>query len=61
MESNIILFFGLLKECIDQGLVSEEMLRQEMANNHVRHDAMEVLEKTKPLAPTPNPPMELPA
>ena len=55
------LFFGLLKECIDQGLVSEEMLRQEMANNHVRHDAMEVLEKTKPLAPTPNPPMELPA
>ena len=55
------LFFGLLKECLDQGLVTEEMLRQEMANNHVRHDAMEVLEKTKPLAPTPNPPMELPA
>jgi hypothetical protein len=55
------LFFGLLKECLEQGLVTEDMLREEMANNHVRHDAMEVLKNTKPLAPTPNPPMELPA
>jgi hypothetical protein len=26
------------------------MLRQEMARNHVRHDAFEVMERTPPLA-----------
>ena len=55
------LFFGLLKECLDQGLVSEDMLKEEMANNQVRHDAMEVIRNTKPLAQMPSPPMELPA
>ena len=45
------LFFGLLKECIDQGTVSEEMIREQMSMNHVRHDAFEVLDKTPPLAP----------
>lgn len=54
-------FFGLLKECLEQGLVTEEMLKEEMASNHVRHDAMAVLERTDPLAPAPEPPMELPA
>jgi hypothetical protein len=39
-------FFGLLRECLDQGLISEEMLREEMRRNHVRHDAFEVLERT---------------
>ena len=43
-------FFGLLRECVDQGVVSEAMLRQEMARNHVRHDAFEVLDRTPPLA-----------
>ena len=43
-------FFGLLRECLDQGIVSEEMLREEMARNHVRHDALEVIERTPPLA-----------
>ena len=55
------LFFGLLKECLDEGLVTEDMLKKEMASNHVRHDAMEVLRNTKPLARLPSPPMELPA
>jgi hypothetical protein len=54
-------FFGLLKECLDKGVVSEEMLRQEMSKNHVRHDALEVIDRTPPLAPAPNLPMELPA
>ena len=45
------LFFCLLKECIDQGTVSEEMIREQMNPNHVRHDAFEVLDKTPPLAP----------
>lgn len=54
-------FFGLLKECVEQGIVSEAMLREEMRRNHLRHDAFQVLEKTEPLAPPPNPPMHLPA
>jgi hypothetical protein len=44
------LFFGLLRECLDRGTVSEEMIRAEMHRNHVRHDALEVLERTPPLA-----------
>ncbi|SLN76237.1 hypothetical protein [Oceanibacterium hippocampi] len=43
-------FFGLLRECIDQGIVTEAMLREEMRQNHVRHDAFEVLDRTPRLA-----------
>ena len=43
-------FFGLLRECLDQGIVSEDMLRAEMRRNHVRHDAFDVIERTPPLA-----------
>lgn len=43
-------FFGLLRECFDKGLVSAEMLRAEMRENHVRHDALAVIERTPPLA-----------
>ena len=53
-------FFGLLKECMDQGIVTEDMIRHEMAQNHVRHDALEVLDRVEPLAPYPAPPMPLP-
>jgi len=45
------LFFGLLKECIEQGKVTEAMVREQMSCNHVRHDAFEVLDHTPPLAP----------
>jgi len=38
-------FFGLLRECLEKGIVSEEFLRQEMAANHVRHDAFQVMER----------------
>jgi hypothetical protein len=54
------LFFGLLRECLEQGKVSEDLLREEMAKNHVRHDAFEVLERTEPLAPSPGPMLPLP-
>jgi hypothetical protein len=54
-------FFGLLRECLENGIITEKMLRDEMAKNHVRHDALEVLERTPPLAPPPDLPMELPA
>ena len=37
------LFFGLLRECLEQGVVSEDRLRSAMAANHIRHDALERL------------------
>lgn len=43
------LFFGLVQECLDAGTVTETMLRDQMVRNHVRHDALEVLERTPPL------------
>ncbi len=43
-------FFGLLRECLEQGIVTEDMLRDEMRRNHVRHDAFEVLDSTPRLA-----------
>jgi hypothetical protein len=43
-------FFGLLRECLEKGIVTEAMLREEMRENHVRHDAFEVIERTPPLA-----------
>jgi hypothetical protein len=43
-------FFGLLKECLDQDVVSVELLQEEMRNNHIRHDALEILDRTPPLA-----------
>ncbi len=46
-------FFGLLKECLECGHVSEALVREEMAKNHVRQDAFEVLERTLPLAQQP--------
>ncbi len=47
------LFFGLLRECLDNGVVTEAMLREEMQQNHVRHDALELLERTPPLGASP--------
>jgi len=39
-------FFGLLKECLEKGIVTEDMIRAQMAQNHVRHDALEVMDRT---------------
>ena len=46
-------FFGLLKECLEQGRISEQFLRREMAQNHVRHDVFEVLDRVPELPPAP--------
>jgi hypothetical protein len=43
-------FFGLLKECLETGHVSEELVREEISKNHVRHDAFEVLDRTPSLS-----------
>jgi hypothetical protein len=37
------LFFDLLRECVERGIVTEDLLREEMRRNHVRHDAIELL------------------
>lgn len=47
------LFFGLLKECLTNGTVTESFLRDEMKQNYVRHDAFEVLARTPDLPPAP--------
>ena len=36
-------FFALVKECLANGMLTEAQLRKEMADNHVRHDAFEVI------------------
>lgn len=50
-------FFALLKECLEEGRISEGFLREEMARNHLRHDALEVLERTPSLPPAPAHPL----
>lgn len=42
-------FFGLLRECLAEGVVTEAQLQDEMRLNHIRHDALDVLERTPPL------------
>jgi hypothetical protein len=37
-------FFGMLRGCLEAGEISEAFIREEMARNHVRHDAFEVLD-----------------
>ncbi len=36
-------FFGLLRECVDKGMVREQQIRDAMARNYVRHDALELI------------------
>jgi hypothetical protein len=42
------LFFGLLRECVDKGIITEALLRDEMRLNHLRHDALDLLRRTPP-------------
>ncbi len=38
-------FFQLVSECLDTGVITETDVRNEMAHNHVRHDAMDLVRK----------------
>ncbi len=38
-------FFQLVGECLDEGVLSEKEIRSEMAHDHVRHDAMELVKR----------------
>jgi hypothetical protein len=42
-------FFGLLRECVEQGVVTEAFLRDEIRRGHLRSDALDLLE-TAPVA-----------
>ncbi len=42
-------FFGLLRECLETGHISEALVREEISKNHVRHDAFEVLDRAPKL------------
>lgn len=47
------LFFGLLRECLEQGLLSQAQLEREMQANHLRHDALELMRRVPPPPPPP--------
>ncbi len=42
-------FFGLVKECLETGVFDEALLREEMARNHIRHDALELVARVPDL------------
>lgn len=39
------LFFTLLGECLEQGVIDVDLVKREMAANHVRHDALERIQR----------------
>ena len=43
-------FFGLLRECLEKEIITESLVRDEMKRNHVRHDALQLVDRTPPLA-----------
>jgi lipopolysaccharide biosynthesis glycosyltransferase len=45
-----VFFFGLLRECLEQKIVTEELLRKEMRRDHLRHDALALLQRAQVLA-----------
>ncbi len=42
-------FFALLKECLDAGDITRAQIEAEMAQDHVRHDALELVERVPPV------------
>ena len=44
------LFFGLLRKAYEKGLVTDAQLKDAMAKNFIRHDAVEVMQRVPPLA-----------
>lgn len=45
------LFFGLLKEAYEKGLVTDAQIKEAMSKNFIRHDSIEVMKGVPPLAP----------
>lgn len=40
------LFFALLRECLESGVVTEATVREEMKQNHLRHDALKLADRS---------------
>lgn len=47
------LFFALLKECVDAGTISRRSLRRAMRRNHLRKDALTLLDRLPETSPRP--------
>jgi len=45
------LFFGLLKEAHEQGLVTDAQIKEAMDKNFIRHDSVDVMKRVPPLQP----------
>jgi hypothetical protein len=43
-------FFGLLRECVERNVIGEDLLREAMRRNHIRHDALELIDRAPKLA-----------
>jgi hypothetical protein len=43
-------FFGLLRECLEKGVITQDVVQAEMKQNHVRHDALDLVERIPSLA-----------
>jgi len=43
------LFFALLRECLDTGQITRQQIESEMRDNHVRHDAIDLIRSVPPL------------
>jgi hypothetical protein len=43
-------FFGLLRECVEKNVIGEDLLREAMRRNHIRHDALELIDRAPRLA-----------
>ena len=39
------LFFTLLRECLEKGVIDAELVKREMAADHLRHDALEMVQR----------------
>jgi hypothetical protein len=47
------LFFALLRECVEKGIVTKNMIGEQMRLNYLRHDTLEMLARTQTLAEQP--------
>lgn len=43
-------FVELLRECVAEGKVTTDLLKEHMAKNHIRHDIFKLLDAARPLA-----------
>ena len=40
-------FYGLVRECLEEGSLTEDFLREEMRRGHIRHDSLDLVERAR--------------